>query len=241
MTNYGPCHSRAMAHFGKIQYTTAVKPGWPIVLANKQKELLNIMNLEGEGEIKRLTNWVLIKLTLCTFWHVFKPLIKMLCHRLGTGMLCVVDGRAYTNIQLKPKTGPNQVHVYVEDHIQQSPTKYWQAHCKTVPWTRGTLLFFLFLHSRFCEAVFASNFCQSASGGSWVGSVKDHEWTRGSDNEVCIHTLEPNELMLKNTIFNIQVEGWSPVRWALFLPLRSHFWKKLPLEKSVLDQCQRSD
>lgn len=57
----------------------------------------------------------------------------MPCHRLGIGTLCIVDVRAYTNIQLKPKTGPNQVHVYLEDQIQQSPTKYWQAHCKNVP------------------------------------------------------------------------------------------------------------
>lgn len=124
----------------------------------------------------------------------------MPCHRVGTGTLCTVDSRAYTNIQLKPKTGPNQVHVYSEDQIQQSQTKYWQACCKNVPWTRGTLFFFFpFFTAVFCEAVFASNFCQSAGRRSWVGSVKDYGWSRGFDNEVCIHTLEPNEL--KNKIF----------------------------------------
>lgn len=140
-----------------------------------------------------------MKPTLYTFWHLFQHLIKMPCQRLGTCTLCIVDSRAYTNIQLKPKTGPNQVCVYLEDQIQQSPTKYWQEDCKNVPWTRGTLFFFF--TQEFLWGSSASNFCQSADRGSWVGSVKDHGWSRGLDNEVCIRTVEPNELVLKNTIF----------------------------------------
>lgn len=182
-----------------------------------------------------------MKITLCTFWHHFEHLIKMPCHRLGTGTLCIVDSRAYTNIQLKPKTGPNQVHVYLEDQIQKSPTKYWQAHCKNVPRTRGTLLFLFLLAQQFLWGSFASNVCQSAGRDSWVGSVKDHGWSRGFDKEMCIYTQEPNELVFKNSTFNTEFEGWGPVCWALSLPLRSDFWKKRSLEKSVLDQCQWSD
>ncbi len=128
---------------------------------------------------------------------------------MGAGTLWIVDSRAYANIQLKSETGKNQVHVYLEDKIQQSQTKCWQAYCENVPWTRGTRLF-LFFSQQFFEAAFASNSCQCADRGAWVGSVKDHGRGRGFDNEVCIHTLQPNELVLKNTIFfTTLLEAWG--------------------------------
>lgn len=40
----------------------------------------------------------------------------------------IVDSGAYTNIQLKPKTDPNQVCVYLKDQIQQSPSKHIGKH-----------------------------------------------------------------------------------------------------------------
>lgn len=160
---------------------------------------MKILNLEGEGKNQKINKLSFDETNIGLLFDIsmFQHLIKMACHRAGTGTLCIVDSRAYTNTQLEPRTGPNQVHVYLEDQIQQSPTKHWQARCKNVPWTRGTLFSLPFFFSSFSEAVFASNFCQSAGRGSWVGSGKDGGQSRGFDNEVCIHMMEPNELVLK--------------------------------------------
>lgn len=45
--------------------------------------------------------------------------------------------------------------------------------------------------------------CQSAGGGSWVGSAGDRWWSRSSDREVCFCTHVFMELLLKYIMFSI--------------------------------------
>lgn len=184
------------------------------------------MNLQGEGQIKRLTNSVLIKNKL---WRHVWHLGVSACHR--SEACCTADSRASTNIQLKPKTGPNQVHVYLQDQIQQSAALSVGKHVvKNVPWTRETLLFFLFPPSFFKSCCFVRQFLRPTSVSQRTGApgwalqkirreVEDLTMRCAS---VCWSLMS-----LKTQFFTAGVTGWRPVCWALFHPLRLCFWEML--------------
>lgn len=68
---------------------------------------------------------------------------------LESSNLCIIDGTAYTNTQLKPKTGPDQMFTYYS--------------------TKSSSFFFFRGLQFFLGDSVASSVCQSARRDSWVG------------------------------------------------------------------------
>lgn len=184
------------------------------------------MKLEGEGQIKPLTNSVLIKNKL---WRHVWHLGVSACHRPEA--CCTADSRASTNIQLKPKTGPNQVHVYLQDQIQQSAALSAGTRVvkKCALNQRNTSLLFI-PPSFFKSCCFVRQFLHPTSVSQRAGAPG---WAlQKIRREVADLTMRCASvcwslMSLKTPFFTTGVTGWRPVCWARFHPLRLCFWEML--------------